>query len=197
MTMSVVTSVNTVGSKKLPPRAARLPPGTTLAPFSDRIGDMRLDLLDRLHVDQGPITAPGSNASATFIAPAVAASPLPFPPPLAGEGWVGVPPCTRMRLAQTGLAGIPIFRANCNNARDLYATGVVTFVCDLRFLRGAAVVVAVGLDTSKTITSVRARSSGARSPTSKDSSSRADLGPALPSARAGVGDASLPNQSTR
>src|ERR1700736_2692562 len=33
MTMSVVTSVNTVGSKKLPPWAARLPPITTLAPF--------------------------------------------------------------------------------------------------------------------------------------------------------------------
>ena len=31
MTMSVVTSVNTVGSKKLPPCAARLPPVTTLA----------------------------------------------------------------------------------------------------------------------------------------------------------------------
>jgi hypothetical protein len=33
MTMSVVTSVSTVGSKKLPPCAARLPPVTTLAPF--------------------------------------------------------------------------------------------------------------------------------------------------------------------
>jgi hypothetical protein len=29
----VVTSANTVGSKKLPPCAARLPPRTTLAPF--------------------------------------------------------------------------------------------------------------------------------------------------------------------
>jgi len=34
MTMSVVTSVSTVGSKKLPPCAARLPLVTTLAPFS-------------------------------------------------------------------------------------------------------------------------------------------------------------------
>jgi len=33
MTMSVVTSVSRVGSKKLPPCAARLPPVTTLAPF--------------------------------------------------------------------------------------------------------------------------------------------------------------------
>jgi hypothetical protein len=33
MTMSVVTSVSTVGSKKVPPCAARLPPMTTLAPF--------------------------------------------------------------------------------------------------------------------------------------------------------------------
>jgi hypothetical protein len=54
MTMSVVTSVSTVGSKKLPPSAARLPPVTTLAPFFFHgVGDVRLDLLDRLHVDQG------------------------------------------------------------------------------------------------------------------------------------------------
>src|SRR6266566_9456116 len=33
MTISVVTSVSTVGSKKQPPCAARLPPVTTLAPF--------------------------------------------------------------------------------------------------------------------------------------------------------------------
>src|SRR6516164_6383039 len=33
MTMSVVTSVKTVGSKKVPPSAERLPPVTTLAPF--------------------------------------------------------------------------------------------------------------------------------------------------------------------
>jgi|SRR5215472_4164826 len=33
MTMSVVTSVNTAGSKKMPPSAERLPPVTTVAPF--------------------------------------------------------------------------------------------------------------------------------------------------------------------
>ena len=33
MTMSVVRSVNTVGSKNVPPSAERLPPVTTLAPF--------------------------------------------------------------------------------------------------------------------------------------------------------------------
>jgi len=33
ITMSVVTSVNTVGSKKVPPSAERLPPVTTLAPL--------------------------------------------------------------------------------------------------------------------------------------------------------------------
>jgi len=32
-TLSVVTSVSTVGSKKVPPSADRLPPVTTLAPF--------------------------------------------------------------------------------------------------------------------------------------------------------------------
>ena len=39
--------------------------GDHIGPFLDRVGDVRLDLLDRLHVDQGPITAPGSNPSAT------------------------------------------------------------------------------------------------------------------------------------
>jgi hypothetical protein len=33
MTMSVVPSVSTIGSKKVPPKAPRLPPSTTLAPF--------------------------------------------------------------------------------------------------------------------------------------------------------------------
>jgi len=37
----------------VPPSADRLPPITTLAALPDGIGDMRLDLLDRLHVDQG------------------------------------------------------------------------------------------------------------------------------------------------
>jgi hypothetical protein len=34
---------------------------------------VRLDLLDRLQVDERPIIAPGSNLSASFIAPAVLA----------------------------------------------------------------------------------------------------------------------------
>jgi hypothetical protein len=50
MTMSVVTSVKTVGSKKLPPWAARLPPGDHLGALLDGVGDVRFDLLDRLHV---------------------------------------------------------------------------------------------------------------------------------------------------
>jgi hypothetical protein len=70
MTMSVVTSVSAVGSKKLP-RWAALAAGHDLGALLDRVGDARLDLLDRLHIDQGPITVPGSNPSATFIVPAV------------------------------------------------------------------------------------------------------------------------------
>ena len=42
--------------------------GDHLGALLDGVGDVRLDLLDRLHVDQGPITAPGSNPAATFIA---------------------------------------------------------------------------------------------------------------------------------
>jgi hypothetical protein len=52
MTVSVVTSVSTVGSKKLPPCAARLPPVTTLAPFLTASAICASTLLDRLHVDQ-------------------------------------------------------------------------------------------------------------------------------------------------
>jgi hypothetical protein len=51
MTMSVVTSVNAVGSKNVPPSAERLSPSTTLAPFFDRVSDVRLDLPDSLYVD--------------------------------------------------------------------------------------------------------------------------------------------------
>jgi hypothetical protein len=53
MTMSVVTSVSTVGSKKLPPCAA-LAAGDDLGTLLYGVGDVRLDLLDRLHVDQWP-----------------------------------------------------------------------------------------------------------------------------------------------
>jgi hypothetical protein len=92
MTMSVVTSVSTVGSKKLPPCAARLPPVTILTPL-DRVGDVLLDLLDRLGVDQrrdyrtrfkpvGDLHRPGGLGEAL------------------GEG-VATTSCTRMRLAQT------------------------------------------------------------------------------------------------
>jgi hypothetical protein len=47
MTISVVTSVKTVGSKQLPPCAARLPPVTVLALFLTASA-MCVDLLDRL-----------------------------------------------------------------------------------------------------------------------------------------------------
>jgi hypothetical protein len=52
MTMSVVTSVGTVGSKKPPPRGGVLAAGDHLGALLDGVGNMRLDLLDSLHVDQ-------------------------------------------------------------------------------------------------------------------------------------------------
>ena len=74
MTMSVVTSVRTVGSKKLPPNGLRLPPVTTFAPFLTASAICASTFSTARMSINGPITAPGSNPSATFIAPAVAAS---------------------------------------------------------------------------------------------------------------------------
>jgi hypothetical protein len=73
MTMSVVTAVKTVGSKKLPPCAARLPPVTTLVPFLTASAMCASTFSTAFMSIKGPITAPGSNPSATFIAPAVSA----------------------------------------------------------------------------------------------------------------------------
>jgi len=50
--MSVVTWVRTVGSKKLPPWAARLPPVTTLAPFLTASAICASTFSTRLRVDQ-------------------------------------------------------------------------------------------------------------------------------------------------
>jgi len=95
--------------EELPPRphvdqlAARLPPVTTLAPFLTASAMCASTFATAFMSISGPITAPGSNPSATYIAPAVSASP-PLPPPQAGEGWVRghrPPSCTRMRLAHT------------------------------------------------------------------------------------------------
>src|SRR5271167_2896418 len=61
MTMSVVTSVSTVGSKKLPPWAARLPPVTTLAPFLTASAMCDSTFSTAFMSISGPITAPGSN----------------------------------------------------------------------------------------------------------------------------------------
>jgi hypothetical protein len=76
MTMSVVTSVSTVGSKKVPPSALRLPPTATLAPFLTASAMCASTFSTAFMSIKGPITAPGSNPSATFIAPAVSASRL-------------------------------------------------------------------------------------------------------------------------
>src|SRR5262249_6399999 len=90
---SVVTSVSTVGSKKVPPCAARLPPVTTLAPFF-RASAMCASTFSTAFMSMsGPITAPGSNPSPTFIEPAVSASLL-LPASY-------TPSCITIRLAQT------------------------------------------------------------------------------------------------
>src|SRR5215469_14039474 len=41
-------------SKKVPPSALRLPPGDDLGAFLDGVGDVRLDLFDRLRFDEWP-----------------------------------------------------------------------------------------------------------------------------------------------
>ena len=58
------TSASTVGSKKVPPSAWRLPPIVASRPLGQRVGDMRLDLFDRLVVISGPCVTPGSVAVA-------------------------------------------------------------------------------------------------------------------------------------
>jgi hypothetical protein len=79
MTMSIVTSIKTVGSKKVLPRALRFVAGF-----------MSIN---------GPITAPGSNPSATFIAPAVSERRF------VKASWT--PSCTRMRIAVFRSDGTP------------------------------------------------------------------------------------------
>ena len=53
--------------------AARLPPVTTLAPFLTASAMCASTFSTAFMSISGPITAPGSNPSATFIAPAVSA----------------------------------------------------------------------------------------------------------------------------
>src|SRR5947208_11046776 len=105
MTMSVVTSVSTVGSKKLPPWAARLPPVTTLAPFFTASAMCVSTFSTAFMSINGPITAPGSNPSATFIAPAVSARRL-------GERVVDAVLHQDAAGADAGLPGIAIFRGD-------------------------------------------------------------------------------------
>ena len=58
------TFESTVGSKKLPPSAWRLPPVTILAPPFDRVRNVLLDLVDRFHVDQRALHHAGFGAVA-------------------------------------------------------------------------------------------------------------------------------------
>jgi hypothetical protein len=52
--MSVVTSVSTVRLEEAAALGGALAAGDHLGALFQRVGDVRLDLLDRLHVDQRP-----------------------------------------------------------------------------------------------------------------------------------------------
>jgi len=54
----MTVSVSTIGSKKVPSHARRLPPVTTLAPFLTAFAQSGIDLLDRSMSINGPITEP-------------------------------------------------------------------------------------------------------------------------------------------
>src|SRR6266852_2772988 len=112
MTMSVVTSVSTVGSKKLPPCAARLPPVTTLAPFFSASAMCASTFSSAFMSISGPITAPGSNPSAIFNRTGGLGEAL-------GEGVVDAVLHQDAVGAHTGLAGIPIFRGDGTLDRPL------------------------------------------------------------------------------
>jgi ParB family chromosome partitioning protein len=105
MTMSVVTSVSTVGSKKLPPCAARFAAQDDLGALLDGVGNVRLDLLDRLHVDQRPdhrarLEAVGDLHRAGGLGEAL------------GKGVIDAVPHQDAVGADAGLAGIAVFRGD-------------------------------------------------------------------------------------
>jgi hypothetical protein len=54
MTMSVVTSVSTVRLEEAAALGGPLAAGDHLGALPDGVGDVRLDLFDRFHVDQWP-----------------------------------------------------------------------------------------------------------------------------------------------
>ena len=105
MTMSVVTSVNTVGSKKAAALGGPLIASDDLGALLDRIGDVRFDLLDRLHVDQWPdpgtrLEPVGDIHRTCGLGEAL------------GEGVVDAVLHQNPVGADAGLAGIPIFRGD-------------------------------------------------------------------------------------
>src|SRR5271156_3807812 len=101
MTISVVTSVSTVGSKKLPPWAARLLPVTTLAPFLTESAMCASTFSTALMSINGPITAPGSKPAATFIARGLGEA--------LGEGVIDAVLHQDAVGTHIGLDGMPIF----------------------------------------------------------------------------------------
>ena len=83
--MSVVTSVSTVGSKKLPPNlyvdgGRRVAASDHLGALPDRLGMCASTFSTAFMSIIGPITTPGLNPSATSIAPAISARRLVIAP---------------------------------------------------------------------------------------------------------------------
>ena len=103
--MSVVTPVSTVGSKKLPPSAWRLPPTTTLAPFCTASAMCSSTFSTAFMSISGPITTPGSTPLPTFIAPAASARRL-------RERVVDAVLHQDAVGADAGLAGIAVLRGD-------------------------------------------------------------------------------------
>src|SRR6266446_5000328 len=105
MTMSVVTSVSTVGSKKLPPWAARLPPVATLAPFFSASAMCASTFSTAFMSISGPITAPGLEPVGDLHRAGGLGEALrrPVIEAVLHQDAIG---------ADAGLAGVPVFRGD-------------------------------------------------------------------------------------
>jgi len=107
----IVTSVSTVGSTKVPPCAARLPP-TTTSPFLKGVGDAALDLFDRLHVDPRPDHSTRLEPVGDLQRPGGLGEAL-------GKGVIDAVLHQDAVGAHAGLAGIAVFRGDGTLNRHL------------------------------------------------------------------------------
>src|SRR5215472_11112600 len=112
MTMSVVTSVSTVGSKKVPPSALRLPPSATLAPFLTASAMCASTFSTAFMSISGPITAPGSNPVGDLHGTRGLRQPL-------GEGVIDAVLHQNAVGAYAALSGVAVFRGDGTLDRHL------------------------------------------------------------------------------